>query len=66
MSSIWTNLLFMHGHITNLELARLLAETPGPSERPKGKRQRVAEAAVRKGERAPVLAAQGGCVAGCG
>ena len=39
MSSIYTNLLFMHGHITNLELARRLAETPPAPPPSKGKRQ---------------------------
>lgn len=39
MSSIYTNLLFMHGHITDLELARRLADTPAADSRPTGKRQ---------------------------
>ena len=39
MSSIYTNLLFMHGHITNLELVRRLAETPPAPPPSKGKRQ---------------------------
>lgn len=39
MSSIYTNLLFMHGHITNLELARRLAEAPPSPPSSKGKRE---------------------------
>ena len=61
MSSIWTNLLFMHGHITNLELARRLAEAPGPEVKPKGKRQRVPKvAAASKNATAPALVKRGG------
>jgi hypothetical protein len=62
MSSLWTNLLFMHGHITNLELARRLADVPGPSGKPKGKRQRVAKVVASKAEQAPALVNQAGCV----
>jgi len=40
MSSLFTNLLFLHGHITDPELARRLANTPAPKPRPKGKRDR--------------------------
>lgn len=46
MSSIFTNLLFMHGHITNLELARRLAETPEPADKPGGKRKRASTSAA--------------------
>lgn len=62
MSSIFTNLLFMHGHITNLELARRLAETPAPTSKPTGKRKRTPNAAVavRKAV-APTTLAHGGC-----
>jgi hypothetical protein len=28
MSSLWTDLLFLHGHIHDLDLARRLADTP--------------------------------------
>jgi hypothetical protein len=45
MSSIFTNLLFMHGHITNLELARRLAEAPEATDKPSGKRKRAPTAA---------------------
>ncbi|MHA6204837.1 hypothetical protein ACXU4B_10465 [Dyella soli] len=38
MSSLWTNLLFMHGHITDLELARRLASPPPDDRRTGGKR----------------------------
>lgn len=63
MSSIWTNLLFMHGHITNLELARRLAEAPGPGTKPKGKRQQVPEvAAASKNAVAPALVKRGRCL----
>lgn len=47
MSSIFTNLLFMHGHITDLELARRLAQTSQPASGPGGKRKRT-HAALRK------------------
>jgi len=62
MSSLWTNLLFMHGHITDPALARRLAETPKPPSRPSGKRLRnetVARDLQRKSAAAPL--AQGGC-----
>jgi hypothetical protein len=66
MSSIWTNLLFMHGHITNLELTRRLAETPDPEGKPKGKRQKVLKAPApgRKPELAPVVVGREGCLTG--
>lgn len=62
MSSIYTNLLFMHGHITNLELARRLAEAPPSPPRSKGKRQPASSmiAAIRKSV-APSKLAHGGC-----
>jgi hypothetical protein len=62
MSSLWTNLLFMHGHITDPALARRLAETPKPPSRPSGKRLRnetVTRELQRKSGPAPL--AQGGC-----
>jgi hypothetical protein len=62
MSSLWTNLLFMHGHITNLELARRLADVPRPSGKPKGKRQRLPGVMASKVEQAPALVNQAGCV----
>lgn len=40
MSSLWTNLLFLHGHITDVGLARRLADAPKPAEKPRGRRQR--------------------------
>lgn len=40
MSSLWTDLLFLHGHIHDPELARRLADTP-PPDLPGGKRQRT-------------------------
>jgi hypothetical protein len=56
MSSLWTDLLFMHGHITNLDLARRLAETP-PASKPTGKRKRSPKADRRVAEKAtPALA----------
>ncbi|WP_267225362.1 hypothetical protein [Dyella silvae] len=63
MSSLFTNLLFMHGHITDPELARRLANTPQVAPRPTGKRQRVpkADGAARKIPIAPAALAQGGC-----
>jgi len=60
MSSIFTNLLFMHGHITNLELARRLAEAPAPTDKPTGKRKRASTAAATvRGPEATL--AHGGC-----
>lgn len=62
MSSLWTNLLFMHGHITDVDLARRLAETPKPSSRPSGRRQRRKVAlAARTGKQATPALASGGC-----
>lgn len=63
MSSLFTNLLFMHGHITDPELARRLANTPQAAPRPTGKRQRLQKSggAVRKIASAPAALAQGGC-----
>lgn len=62
MSSIYTNLLFMHGHITNLELARRLAEAPPTPPRSKGKRQPASNlmTAIRKSV-APSKLAHDGC-----
>lgn len=63
MSSLWTNLLFMHGHITDPALARRLAETPKPPTRPSGKRLRNQAAATdgRRKAGAATPLAQGGC-----
>ncbi|MET3653619.1 hypothetical protein [Dyella japonica] len=61
MSSIFTNLLFMHGHITNLELARRLAEPPAPTSKPTGKRKRTPDASVVPKVVAPATLAHGGC-----
>lgn len=43
MSSLWTGLLLLHGHIHDPELARRLAGTPSlpPPRRSGGKRQRT-------------------------
>lgn len=30
MSSLWTDLLFLHGHLTDWRLARRLSSTPAP------------------------------------
>jgi hypothetical protein len=30
MSSLWTDLLFLHGHLTDLRLARRLSSMPAP------------------------------------
>jgi hypothetical protein len=63
MSSLWTNLLFMHGHITDPALARRLAEVPKSPSRPSGKRQRTEAAATgaqrKVSSHAPLP--QGGC-----
>jgi len=63
MSSLWTNLLFMHGHITDPALARRLAETPKSPSRPSGKRQRTQPVASRAPCKtaSPAALAQGGC-----
>ncbi|WP_201313523.1 hypothetical protein [Dyella sp. EPa41] len=63
MSSLWTNLLFMHGHITDPALARRLAETPKSPTRPSGKRQRSQATVNRAPSKAasPAALAQGGC-----
>ena len=62
MSSLWTDLLFMHGHITNVDLARRLAETPRSDNKPTGKRQRATEPARRPTERALPGLATGDCL----
>lgn len=46
MSSLWTDLLFLHGHVTDLKLLRRLKETPRPDPRatevrPAGSRKRL-------------------------
>ncbi|WP_266180472.1 hypothetical protein [Dyella humicola] len=61
MSSLWTDLLFMHGHITNLDLARRLAETPKSDKKPSGKRERSAGPVPSTGEEGPALVA-GDCL----
>lgn len=43
MSSMFTGLLFMHGHITDLELVRRLAEDSAPAAKPPGKRERTSQ-----------------------
>jgi hypothetical protein len=40
MSSLWTDLLFLHGHIANADLARRLANAPAPRSAPRGRRAR--------------------------
>ena len=63
MSSLWTNLLFMHGHITDLDLARRLANNPAPNTPVSGKRQRTPKVATpaKKCATAPAALAHGGC-----
>ncbi|HEY2623206.1 MAG TPA: hypothetical protein VGI53_07150 [Dyella sp.] len=62
MSSLWTDLLFMHGHITNVDLARRLAEMPKSDKKPTGKRRRAPLLARRSADkRRPGLAA-GDCL----
>jgi len=43
MRSLWTDLLFLHGHIASLELARQLAATPPPQDKPSGQRERTGQ-----------------------
>lgn len=62
MSSLWTNLLFMHGHIADVDLARRLADVPEPKPRPGGKRERTEKPALATSK--PIECAalpQGGC-----
>lgn len=62
MSSLWADLLFLHGHITDPELARRLAQTETPKPRPKGKRERTPSLLVTAGKTlAPSKLAHGGC-----
>ena len=63
MSSLWTNLLFMHGHITDPALARRLAETPKSPSHTSGKRQRIKSATANEQRKAAATSplAQGGC-----
>lgn len=67
MSSLYTNLLFMHGHIADPALARRLADAPKAAPRPRGKREPSRPAwlfaPLRKALPAAPLA-QSGC--GCG
>lgn len=65
MSSLWTNLLFLHGHITDVGLARRLAETPAPAAKPGGKRLR--KETRRAGGLAPaqVPPCDGACATRC-
>lgn len=42
MSSLWTDLLFLHGHIASPELARRLANAPTPQDKARGRRERIA------------------------
>ena len=37
MSSLWTDMLFLHGHIADPELARRLAKPTPPAQPPKAK-----------------------------
>ena len=62
MSSLWTNLLFMHGYISNADLARRLAETPSSDKKPSGKRQRAPLLARRSAAKRPPGVAAGDCV----
>ena len=46
MSSLWTDLLFLHGHVTDLKLLRRLKEMPRPDPhakqtRPAGGKKRL-------------------------
>lgn len=62
MSSLFTNLLFLHGHITDPELARRLADTPAPKSRPTGKRERTPSmVATARKSLTPAKLAHGGC-----
>jgi hypothetical protein len=40
MSSLWTDLLFLHGHIANVDLARRLAKAPASAPKPRERRAR--------------------------
>jgi hypothetical protein len=62
MSSLFTNLLFLHGHIADPALARRLAETPSPTPRQKGKRER-SQSMTKSLQKtlAPQSLAHGGC-----
>ncbi|WP_199098556.1 hypothetical protein [Dyella sp. ASV21] len=63
MSSLWTNLLFMHGHIADPALARRLADVAEPKPRPSGKRLRTTKPAAASSKLPPATALpQGGCV----
>jgi len=62
MSSMFTNLLFLHGHIADPALARRLAEAPKEPPRSKGKRERVQTPAPTLGKvPGPPALAAGGC-----
>ena len=61
MSSLWTNLLFMHGHIADPELARRLADVPKPSAPPTGKRRKAQPVSNDRKVVGPAVVPQGGC-----
>ncbi|WP_109123476.1 hypothetical protein [Dyella sp. C11] len=63
MSSIFTNLLFLHGHIADPELARRLADAQNERPKQKGKRERAPMAAqtTRKEVVLPAGLAHNGC-----
>lgn len=63
MSSLGTNLLFMHGHITDLDLVRRLGEAPAQHDRPTGKRTPPINAAKTARDESQVTLATGACAA---
>lgn len=56
MSSLWTDLLFMHGHIADPELAHRLAHQPDSNSGQGGKRECPPKPVAPKPKMVPVLA----------
>ncbi|MGO4703447.1 hypothetical protein [Dyella sp. 2RAB6] len=61
MSSIWNDLLFLHGHIADAKLARRLAAAPEAEQKPREVRSRKEKAArTRHVDTARIAACGGG------
>ncbi|WP_266156344.1 hypothetical protein [Dyella silvatica] len=63
MSSLWTDLLFLHGHISNADLARRLSEAKPAQSKPRGQRVTAAESQARPGAKSASPSCHGACAA---
>jgi hypothetical protein len=48
MSSIWTDLMFLHGHIAGADLARSLVREPAPRTEPELRAERSADPSPKR------------------